>query len=306
MTRDLTVGFTCQVCGATRARVVWREGRWKVVRCRGCALLATWPLPSEDDLEQLHDDTEYYSARGMGSADRDAWRGRAEQVMSMVPEAAGSVLDFGAGTGGLVSALRDLGYQADGVEPSPAGRALALERYGVELIPSLSAVGRDTYAAVVMLHVLEHLRDPVGELDAIRERLAPGGTLVIEVPHAGSVERLVPSRRREILDLPAHVHHFTPRTLRRALTQAGFEVSEVRLFNIGVVEKALALRRPHEEDQEPSPARTSEPAEGRERSRRPGNTLRRVWRAGLAASRAVLPGPMFQLIAHPSSVEEGR
>jgi hypothetical protein len=183
---------------------------------------------------------------------------------------------------------------------------LALERYGVELTPTLSAVASETYSAVVMLHVLEHLRDPIGELNAIRERLEPRGTLVIEVPHAGSVERLVPSRRREILDLPAHVHHFTPRTLRRALTQAGFEVSEVRLFNIGVLEKALALRHPDQEAEQASPARASEPAEGRERPRRPGNTLRRAGRAALAASRAVLPGPKFQLIAHPSSVEEGR
>jgi SAM-dependent methyltransferase len=304
MTRDLTAGFTCQVCGATRARVVRSEDPWKVVRCRGCGLLATWPLPSEHDLEQLHDDTEYYSARGMGAAaDREAWRGRAEQVMNMVPEAAESVLDFGAGTGGLVSALRDLGYQADGVEPSAAGRALALDRYGVELIPALSAVGRGTYAAVVMLHVLEHLRDPIGELAAIRERLNPAGTLVIEVPHAGSVERLIPSRRREILDLPAHVHHFTPRTLGRALSRAGFEVSEVRLFNIGVVEKALELRRPVQEHPPPpqGPAVRSGERKGPHGAR---HVVHRAWNAGLAASRAVLPGTKFQLTAHPGSYPE--
>jgi hypothetical protein len=178
---------------------------------------------------------------------------------------------------------------------------LALERYRVELIPTLSAVGRETSSAVVMLHVLEHLRDPIGQLNAIRERLEPRGTLVIEVPHSGSVERFVPSRRREILDLPAHVHHFTPRTLGRTLAQAGFEVAEVRLFNIGMVEKALALRRPDREAQKLSPARASEPPEGRERPRRAGNTLRRAWSAGLAASRTVLPGPRFQLIAHPRS-----
>jgi SAM-dependent methyltransferase len=247
----------------------------------------------------------YYDRRKMTKQDLDPWQARARQMLDLIPGHIDGILDFGAGTGGLVRALRDAGHRADGVEPSSAGRALALEMYGVDLLPALPRQPGTRYSAVTALHVLEHVRHPIRELVAIRSVLTPGGTLVVEVPHAGSADCWIPSRRRAILDLPAHIHHFTPRTLRLTLLRAGFTVREVRLFNSALVEKALALRAGSTPSRGGRPHPRSRPTGVRRRRLAGPTVLRLVWRGILSASRSALPGAHFRVVASPAAAPGG-
>src|SRR4051794_505228 len=118
--------FECVLCGSTQGRRCARSRGWSVVRCSGCGLRRTWPPPDAAALERLHDDDDYYAQRGMGDGHEQAWDERAGEVLGLLALAEpGPVLDFGAGDGGLVAALRAQGIDADGVESSPAGRHLA-------------------------------------------------------------------------------------------------------------------------------------------------------------------------------------
>jgi hypothetical protein len=105
----------------------------------------------------------------------------------------------------------------------------------------------------------------------------------------------VPSRRRLILDLPAHLHHFTPETLNEVVTRAGWNVLDVRLFNSSYVESLLASRS--------APARQEiEPSSDGHAGKGPpdgvfGSWTRTLWRRLLARGRSAFPGPKFQLIA---------
>ncbi len=190
----------------------------------------------------------------MSTAARQAWLSRAREVLSALPSAGGPLLDFGAGSGGLVHGARAIGIEADGVEPSATGRALAQRLYGVELMPSLPADSQNRYGIIAMLHVLEHVPDPLADLETLRPLLTPSGIVFIEAPHAGSADMWLPSRRRAILDPPAHLHHFTPRTLRTLLENAGYDVLHVQLFNAAPVERVLAWRGAHRGSRRPAAA----------------------------------------------------
>ena len=75
--------------------------------------------------------------------------------------------------------------------------------------------------------VLEHLHDPRGTLTEIRRILKPDGWLMFSVPNFGSWERRFFGRYWYALDLPRHLQHFTPHTLRRTLDAAGFDVIKI-------------------------------------------------------------------------------
>ena len=235
-----TVLAECPLCGHIPARHWTRQGSWQVVRCQGCGLLMTWPRPAPDVLDRLYDLDGYYSSRAMGEAARSEWAARAQGILAALPQMPGRVLDVGAGAGHFVQAVRELGLQAEGVEPSAAGRQAARRMYGLDLLAEMPDRPH-SYDLVSLVHALEHMPDPLARLAGMRHLLSPDhGALFIEVPHAGSVEMWT-GRRAEILDLPAHLFHFVPQTLTPLVTAAGLHVDRVGLSNPSFLEAGLGL-----------------------------------------------------------------
>jgi SAM-dependent methyltransferase len=209
----------------------------------GCTLLITWPPPDALELAGLYEQEGYYEARGgLDEAARVAWLNRASGILEATDINPRSALDFGAGVGHLVHALRVMGIDADGVETSSAARMVARRVYGLELRSELPLNAGREFELVTLIHSLEHVVDPVGTLKEITGLLRSEGRLFIEVPHAGSIEMWHPRLRRQILDLPHHLYHFEPVTLRRVVQCAGLRVVEIRLSNPVIIEWALGLR----------------------------------------------------------------
>lgn len=76
------------------------------------------------------------------------------------------VLDFGSGTGYLVTDLRAAGFEADGFDP-----------YNPEFS---NFPEKDKYQLCTMVEVAEHLSKPFVEFDCINRALIKGGVLYIE------------------------------------------------------------------------------------------------------------------------------
>jgi 2-polyprenyl-3-methyl-5-hydroxy-6-metoxy-1,4-benzoquinol methylase len=137
------------------------------------------------------------------------------------------LLDAGAGRGRFVASARAAGYAADGIEPSERGVRAAREAYGIELVRAGiedTPVEAETYDAVTLWHVLEHLEDPGAALAAAGGWLRPGGVLLAGVPNLASVQARVGGSRWYHLDAPRHRTHFTPAGLERLLATHGFSV----------------------------------------------------------------------------------
>ncbi|MEL7626114.1 MAG: methyltransferase domain-containing protein [Anaerolineaceae bacterium] len=126
-------------------------------------------------------------------------------------------LDIGASSGLLLETFaREFGAQVTGVEPGDAYRALA-EAKGIPMhasIQSLLSATPARFDLVTLMHVLEHLEQPVQVLTRIREDLlAEDGLLLVEVPNFYA---------HDSYEL-AHLSCFTRHTLNELLLQAGFK-----------------------------------------------------------------------------------
>ena len=75
--------------------------------------------------------------------------------------------------------------------------------------------------------VLEHLHDPVNALRRIRSWARPEAWLCLSVPDANAIEFSLFGRYWYALQVPAHLTHVTPRTLRAVLDSAGWRVEKV-------------------------------------------------------------------------------
>jgi SAM-dependent methyltransferase len=132
------------------------------------------------------------------------------------------VLDIGASEGCILHAIAGLeaSTQRVAVEPNPTFGAFAVQHAGCELHPSVEALrqsGAGGFDLVVINHVYEHVKHPVQFLAGLRDLLAPGARVYIDVPDVTAYRRL------EDLHI-AHLYHFGPDTLDRAARLAGYEV----------------------------------------------------------------------------------
>ncbi len=128
----------------------------------------------------------------------------------------GRVLDVGCGTGFLLERLGGRGFSGLGIDLSPDSVALAqerLERLGVA--DRLSATTGSAYEPpdgefdlITVTDVVEHLEDPRRSLRALRERLAPGGLVVVSTPN----RRSLPGARRWLAEhgVPGISLHLAP------------------------------------------------------------------------------------------------
>jgi SAM-dependent methyltransferase len=75
--------------------------------------------------------------------------------------------------------------------------------------------------------VVEHLHDPLATLREMRRLLADDGWLVFSVPNYGCWESRVFGRYWLALDVPRHLQHFRPATVRQLLRASGFRVERI-------------------------------------------------------------------------------
>jgi SAM-dependent methyltransferase len=132
----------------------------------------------------------------------------------------GHLLDVGCGTGAL---LRSFGasypkWNLTGAELNDRFRR------EVEGIPNvehfhagpINQIDR-TFDLITLLHVMEHVFEPGALLKSIREKLAPNGLVLIQVPN-------LPQNAFDLV-VADHCSHFTPQTLVTLARLAGFAVT---------------------------------------------------------------------------------
>jgi 2-polyprenyl-3-methyl-5-hydroxy-6-metoxy-1,4-benzoquinol methylase len=181
-----------------------------------------------------------------------AWPGRAAYAESLVlhlpAHPGGKALDVGCGSGNLVAELRKRGWDAEGmdvdsnaVEAARArGLPVRLGHFDTTDIPD------ETFDAVTLRHVVEHVHDPGKLLGECLRVLRPGGRMVIVTPNAGSLLLRTYGRDWIGFDLPRHLIVFTRTALDGLVSAAGFvterSVTAVTGANVAAV-AARALRR---------------------------------------------------------------
>lgn len=155
-------------------------------------------------------------------------------ALEAVPEGA-RVLDIGAGPGGIARELTGKAREVavvDQFEPRDVDPAIKVHVQDLDAPPAFDVKPFDH---LLLLDVIEHLKDPEAFLDRLRAQFDwDGKALILSTPNiAFIVQRLMllfgqfNYGKAGILDR-THTRLFTFRSLRRLLTEAGFKIREIK------------------------------------------------------------------------------
>ena len=218
------------------------EIRTRLVKCRDCGLVYQNPRPTISEMA-AHYPPEYDSYAPNPVTQRTPWllrlaydygvRKRLKTVTHH--KSGGRLLDVGCATGTfLLGVKRHSKLEPEGVEINAEAAAVAR---GEGLKVTVGALEEadfpgDSFDAVTLWDVFEHLHDPSSALAELHRVLKPGGVLVMRVPNLDSYDAGIFGRNWAGYDSPRHTYVFGLDILQKLLRRAGFRVLSMRC-NIG-------------------------------------------------------------------------
>lgn len=238
---------TCALCGGDHARVLVvapdiqmhrPQVTSQLVRCLRCGFVYQNPRPGADELDEHYpDDYELYSpppnrggnARLLNLAYGYGMRKRTGFVTRAI--AGGRLLDVGCGAGIFLEAMKLLpGWQVEGLELKRSVAAAVSRRLEIPVFGGTleeAAFADESFDAITMWDVLEHVLDVTGTLREVARVLRPGGVFVARVPNWSSFDRSLFGEAWAGYDAPRHMYVFSERTLSALLEREGLEVANV-------------------------------------------------------------------------------
>jgi SAM-dependent methyltransferase len=229
----------CPVCGSRDRRVVFHQEfaavdqatpvtGYDVAVCEKCGAAYADGIPDQAAFDRYYRDmSKYeYAQRGGEESEFDSRRLAliAGIVAPRVPSPDARILDVGCASGRLLANIREQGFaQVTGLDPSPACAATAARLYGIDVrtmtLREIAASG-ERFDVVIMVGVLEHLRDLDSAFEQLRTILNPSGLLYVEVPDVTAFADWPNAPYQDFST--EHINFFSPVSLRNLMRRHGF------------------------------------------------------------------------------------
>ncbi len=262
---DIEIGAhscpNCNLCNsngdflyqALKERLYEVPGSWNFRKCSNpeCGLVWLDPMPFEKEIGKAyrtyftHTDREnsknrfevnklimtllrrsFYILSGALSLRRM----RSDLVNMYLPKTTGKLLEVGCGDGFRLARIRNSGWAVEGQEVDPNAAKNASETYGLSVhlgkLEQLALPG-NSYDAIVMVHVIEHIYDPLLFLKECYRLLKPSGCLVCVTPNIESYGHNHFKSSWLHLDPPRHIWLFSLKSMGMLLKRLPFKQKDI-------------------------------------------------------------------------------
>lgn len=235
----------CPVCGHSSIEKVLTakdhtvsQELFEIWHCNSCSFRFTQSIPDADSIGPYyqsenyvsHSDTQeglihkcYHLVRSY------TLKTKKRLVQKVSGKEKGVLLDVGSGTGAFAKTMQDAGWDVTGLEPDERARKNAFDKNGLSLLSPerLYELKADTFDAISLWHVLEHVHDLHGYVERFHQLLRPDGKLIIAVPNYTSHDAAVYREYWAAYDVPRHLYHFSPESMTVLAATKGFRIDSI-------------------------------------------------------------------------------
>ena len=225
----------CNHCRSPRARLIAKVQGYSLVRCADCSLAYIADPPEPAALAAMYQAGNDYHTHlhDAGSEEFARMTQIAREHLAFVRRWAdrGRVLDVGCSTGLFLNEARKAGFEVSGIEFSEASAQFARDQFGLSVTNGdihAAGIAPESLDVLTMFDVIEHVRDPAGDIAAAHRLIKPGGLFILSTPN---IDGLFPRASEPLAgplgywphpEPPWHLYQFSVRTLSAMLEARGF------------------------------------------------------------------------------------
>ncbi len=236
----------CPLCNSSQTRYYLNckdhlvsDETFDLVQCADCRLVFTQNAPAPDEISRYYQSQNYIShsdtkkgltARLYHMARQVMLPAKRKTVQNFTGKNTGALLDYGSGTGYFIKHMSDYGWETQGIEIDERAREYAKEwtHLPVDSPDVLASLPDNHFDIITLWHVLEHIHDVKETLSQLHRVLKSDGHLVIALPNYTSPDAEHYKENWAAYDVPRHLWHFAPKTVRNVLSDNGFRLDSLK------------------------------------------------------------------------------
>ncbi len=222
---------SCPICGSKDVEDFLKAKDYTVTgeifpiqKCKNCTGAFTNDVPASPEIGAYYQSENYIShsdtSKGLVNSlyhkvRNHTLHSKKRLVLNSTQKQSGHVLDIGCGTAAFLNTMKNAGWQITGVEPDATAREKAHALYNISPLPSedLKTLPGQSFDAITLWHVLEHVHDLHGYLHQIKTLLKPNGKIFIAVPNYTAFDARHYHEYWAAYDVPRHLYHFSPKSI---------------------------------------------------------------------------------------------
>jgi 2-polyprenyl-3-methyl-5-hydroxy-6-metoxy-1,4-benzoquinol methylase len=230
------------LCKSESNRLLGSDDYFKLRQCVSCGFTFHRDFTTESELREYYD--RYYHDENLAFSAITEARFRELVTSFELYRKSNRILDVGCGSGHFLKVADGNGWNSHGTEIA-SGSVDQLSRLGISsFCGELQAAGyaAEFFDVIYCSEVIEHVLDPLPLLGEIARVLRRGGLLYLTTPNFDSLSRRLLGFKWRNVALE-HLNYFTPRTISRALGEAGFRNIRASTRNIDPYELKKIFNR---------------------------------------------------------------
>jgi SAM-dependent methyltransferase len=214
-------------------------------RCASCQLVFVANQFDDSELGEAYsslNSTDYYQE--IEKENREKMKTAARNLQKIL-EPTARIIDVGTGDGSFVSVLHEAGFENVSAHEIPGADLTKIDGIADEVYRDYDykCVPSESFDAITLLDVVEHVRDPQYLIDQCFRMLTPGGYIYFHTPVVTRTDRIM----HGILKIPKldgigklwqrgrtsvfHLHNYSPASLSLLLGKAKFKLTRIDVRN---------------------------------------------------------------------------
>lgn len=208
--------------------------------CYVCKAYFLTPNPTIEQLAQAYDES-YYGEK------EDKFNPTIEKILNLFRyrrakrvtknlSDGSKILDIGCGNGRFLKYLLNFGnFELFGIEleGNSAKRASQIPEINLKVgALEIDDFPENTFDAISLFHVFEHLTEPRKTLEIINKILKHGGSLTISFPNIDSLQSKIFKGKWLHLDPPRHLFFFKPKDFIDLMKLLGYKVEQTHYLSL--------------------------------------------------------------------------
>lgn len=154
------------------------------------------------------------------------------------------ILDVGCGSGLFLQEAKKRGWEVYGTEYTDA-QLDYLNQMGINIVKgslTKDSFEPEMFDVIVSSEVIEHINNPVEEINHFKRLLRKGGLMYITTPNFNCLERYFLKSSYNIIEYPEHLCYYTPKTIDFLFKNNGFQKVKITTTGISLARIKRSLK----------------------------------------------------------------
>lgn len=234
---------SCLVCNSKRVNHLEKYSKDYLVQCGDCSFVFAERIPTTTEL------IAHYDSYGRNDYLSPITVKRFHEILDFLEpyRKTNNLIDVGCGIGHFLNIAKERGWNVYGTEFTNEAMKICQAK-GISMqqgVLNPENYKKDFFDVIVSFEVIEHINNPLEEVNNFNKILRSGGAVYLTTPNFNSISRYLLKEKWSVIEYPEHLCYYTPQTLNNLFSKFSFRKKWIKTtgVNLSRFQKSLSKKQ---------------------------------------------------------------